>query len=293
MRLYRFVNAEKANHSVIALCRALEISRAGYYAWAEGRPCNRVRQDEILTKRIMAVHQASRGTYGSPRVHAELTAEGVRVSRKRIARLMRAHGLCGRKRPRRVPRTTVVDHQASVAPNLVARNFAPEAPDRLWVSDITYVATNEGWLYLAVVVDCYSRRVIGWSMADHLRTELPLAALHMALARRRPKPGQLVHHSDRGCQYASFEYQGVLRAHGVQASMSRTGNCLDNAVAESFFATLKAELVGRHPWPTHQTARRAIFEWIEVFYNRRRRHSTINYLSPVRFEERTAADDVA
>lgn len=293
MRIYRFVNAEKAKHSVIVLCRALEISRSGYYAWAEGRPCNRVRQDAILAKRIMEVHQASRGTYGSPRVHAELAADGVRVSRKRIARLMRAHALCGRRRPRRVPRTTVVDHQASVAPNLVARNFAPEAPDRLWVSDITYVGTNEGWLYLAVVVDCYSRRVVGWSIADHLRTELPLAAFHMALARRRPKPGQLVHHSDRGCQYTSAAYREALDKQGVQASMSRTGNCWDNAVAESFFATLKAELADRHPWPTREAARRAVFEWIEVFYNRRRRHSTINYMSPVRFEERTAPDEVA
>jgi len=205
---------------------------------------------------------------------------------------MREQNLSGQRGRHRV-RTTVVDKNAPVAPNVVAREFTPEAPNRLWVADITYVPTWEGWLYLAVVLDCFARRVVGWAMADHLRTELPLAALSMALARRRPEPGQLVHHSDRGCQYTAHDYQEVLTNHGITASMSRSGNAYDNAVAESFFASLKAELIDRQLWPTRRAARQAIFEWIEVFYNRRRRHSTLGYLSPADFEEQLAAPRVA
>jgi putative transposase len=282
---YRFVDVEKANYPICTLCRVLEVSRAGYYAWAGREPSVRARDDAVLTEQIGKIHEASRGTYGAPRVHAELAENGVHVGRKRVARLMRTAGLSGQRRRRRA-RTTVVDRGAAVAPNLVARQFTVAAPNRLWVGDMTYVPTWEGWLYVAVLLDCYARRVIGWSMADNLRTDLPLAALNMALSQRRPEPGQLVHHTDRGCQYTSSAYQDVLAAHGVIASMSRPGDPIDNAVAESFFASLKAELIDRQPWPTRRAALQAIFEWIEVYYNRRRRHSSIGYMSPVMFEER-------
>lgn len=201
---------------------------------------------------------------------------------------MRAASLAARRRRRRV-RTTVVDKDAAFAPNLVARNFNPVASNRLWVGDITYIPTWEGWLYLAVLLDCYSRRVVGWAMADHLRTELPLQALEMALTRRRPEPRQLIHHTDRGCQYTAKDYRDALDAHGVTPSMSRSGDCFDNAMAESFFAGLKAELVDIQPWPTRLDAERAIFEWIEVFYNRRRRHAGLEYMSPSNYEERGVA----
>jgi transposase InsO family protein len=218
-----------------------------------------------------------------PRVHAALRAAGIRTSRRRVARLMRAAGLVGCCRRRRV-RTTIADPAHAPAPNLVARDFTATAVDRLWLGDITYVPTQEGWLYLAILLDARSRRVVGWAMADHLRTELALDALAMALARRRPGAG-LVHHTDRGCQYTAATYRRALAARGVVASMSRSGDCLDNAMAESFFATLKAELVDARRWPTRADARTAIFEWIEAFYNRQRCHSALNYQTPVAFEE--------
>jgi len=236
-----------------------------------------------LTDQISAAYTRSRRTYGAPRIHAELQAGGVRCARKRVARLMRAAGLVGCHRRRRA-RTTVADPAHTPAPNLVARDFAAAGPDRLWLGDITYVATREGWLYLAVLLDAHSRRIVGWAMADHLRTELALDALTMALARRRPGAG-LVHHTDRGCQYTAAAYRQVLAARGVTASMSRSGNCLDNAMAESFFATLKAEIADAQLWPNRAAARTAIFEWIEAFYNRQRRHSALAYQPPVAFEE--------
>lgn len=217
-------------------------------------------------------------------MHAELAAAGVRTSRKRVARLMRQASLSGQRGRRRV-RTTVVDHAAAAAPNLVAREFTPAAPNRLWVADITYIPTWEGWEYLALELDCCARRVVGWSMSDNLRTELPLEALRMAVALRRPRPGQLVHHSDRGCQYTSHAFQSELARHGITASMSRCAEPYDNAVAESFFATLKAELVERCIWQSRAQAAQAIFEWIEVFYNRRRRHSSLGYATPAEFDE--------
>jgi putative transposase len=289
---YAFVAAEKAEYRVARVCRVVGVSRSGFYAQLRRGPSAHAEEDLELTRRIRSIHQESRGTYGAPRVHAELAAQGIRTSRKRVARIMREQDLSGQRGRRRV-RTTVVDKKAPVAPNVVARDFTPEAPNRLWVADMTYVPTGEGWLYLAVILDCFARRVVGWAMADHLRTELPLAALSMALARRRPEPGQLVHHSDRGCQYTAHDYQEVLAKHGITPSMSRSGNAYDNAVAESFFASLKAELIDRQPWPTRRAARQAIFEWIEVFYNRRRRHSSLGYLSPVDFEEQLAALRVA
>jgi putative transposase len=245
-----------------------------------------------LTEAICAIHRQSRGTYGVPRIHATLAGQGIRVGRKRVARLMHASGLSGRRRPRRI-RTTVIDRQATPAPNLVQRHFTPDAPNRLWVSDITHIPTQEGWLYLATELDCYSRKVVGWSLADHLRTELPLQALLMAIARRRPRPGQLIHHSDQGCQYTSHAYQATLAAHGIRPSMSRPGQCYDNAVAESFFATLKAELVDRQIWASREEVARAIFEWIEVFYNRQRIHSALSYRSPEAYEKEVALSPTA
>ena len=284
MSRFRFIHAEKATYPMTVLCRVVEVSRAGYYAWACRGVSARARADVELTERIRQVHTQSRQTYGAPRVHADLAAAGCHVGRKRVARLMRAVGLHGCYRRRRMVRTTVAEPAATPAPNVVARDFHPPAPDRLWVGDITYVPTEEGWLYLAVLLDAWSRRVVGWAMADHLRTELAEAALRMVLTVRRPADGELVHHTDRGCQYTADRYQAVLAAHGVTCSMSRAANCLDNAMAESFFATLKGELIDRQVWTTRRAARQAIFEWIEVFYNRQRRHSALGYLSPAAFE---------
>jgi transposase InsO family protein len=283
MSRYRFIQGEKAAYPVTLLCRVLGVARSAYYAWARRGVSARAQADADLAAQVAAAHARSRGTYGAPRVHAALRAAGVRTSRRRVARLMRAGGLAGCRRRRR-PRTTVVDPAQAPAANVVARDFAAPAPDRLWLGDITYLPTGEGWLYLAVLLDAYSRRVVGWAMADHLRTELALDALAMAVRARRPGVG-LVHHTDRGCQYAATAYQSQLAARGVICSMSRAGECLDNAMAESFFATLKAELVGAHRWPTRAAARTAIFEWIEAFYNRQRAHSALAYQSPAMFEE--------
>jgi transposase InsO family protein len=283
MSRYRFIHAERATYPIVVLCRVLGVARSAYYAWARRGVSARAQADEALATQIAVVHARSRRTYGAPRVHAELRADGVRCARKRVARLMRAAGLAGCHRRHRT-RTTVADPAHVPAPNLIARDFAAPAPDRLWIGDITYVPTGEGWLYLAVLVDVYSRRVVGWAMADHLRAELALDALAMALRSRRPGAG-LVHHTDRGCQYTAAAYRQVLVAHGCVASMSRTGDCFDNAMAESFFATLKAELADAQVWPSRAAARTAIFEWIEVWYNRRRRHSALDYLPPVTFEE--------
>jgi putative transposase len=278
---FRFIAAEKAHHPVALLCRVLQVSTSGFYAWLGRGASARARADANLSGQIRAIHAESRGTYGAPRVHAELRGSGTRVARKRVARLMRVGGLAG-CRPRPVRRTTVTD-QAAEAPDLVRRDFAAATPNRLWLADITYVPTREGWLYLAVILDAFSRRVVGWALADHLRTELATAALRMALLARRPEPG-LVHHSDRGCQYTARAYADLLGWHGIAQSLGRPGTCWDNAVAESFFATLKTELLDRRPRPTRRQARTAIFDFIEGFYNRRRRHSTLGYLSPAVFE---------
>jgi len=282
MSHYRFIHEEKAAYPVTLLCWVLRVARSAYYAWARRGVSARARADADLLARIAAAHARSRRTYGAPRVHAELRAAGVRCARKRVARLMRAAGLVGCHRRRRT-RTTVADPARSPAPDLVARDFTAAAPNRLWLGDITYIATAEGWLYLAVLLDAHSRRIVGWAMAAHLRAELAERALAMALLRRRPPPG-LVHHTDRGGQYTAAAYQARLADRGIVCSMSRAGECLDNAVAESFFATLKAELVDTRAWPTRAVARLAIFEWIEVWYNRQRRHSTLGYLTPVAHE---------
>ena len=282
MNHYRFIHAERATYPVMILCRVLGVARSAYYAWARCGVSARATADETLATQIAAAHARSRHTYGAPRIHAELRAQGIQCVRKRVARLMRAAGLVGCYRRCRA-RTTVAEPTHTPAPNLVAREFRAVAPNRLWLGDITYVATHEGWLYLAVLLDAYSRRIVGWAMADHLRAELALDALAMALRARRPPPG-LVHHTDRGCQYTAAMYRATLADRGITVSMSRSGQCLDNAVAESFFATLKAELVDTRAWPTRAAARLAIFEWIEVWYNRRRRHSTLGYLTPVAHE---------
>ena len=267
------------------MCRVLDVAPAGYYAWCKrSSPCLRAIADERLLLNIRVSHRASDGTYGAPRVLRDLRDEGLRVGQKRVARLMRRNRLVGRP-PRTFVRTTDSHHPYPTAPNLLQRQFDVNglAIDRVWVSDITYVPTHQGWLYLAVVLDLASRRVVGWAMRNSLEAELALSALRMALAARQPAPG-LIHHSDRGVQYASDAYRGLLAAHQIQPSMSRIGDCWDNAVAESFFATLELELIARRTWRTHTEARQAIFAYIETWYNRKRRHSTLNYLSPVQYE---------
>jgi putative transposase len=267
---------------VTLLCRVLGVARSGYYTWARRGVSARTTADREITAPIAQLHEQSRHTYGAPRIHAALRAGGVRCGSRRVARLMRAAGRGGCRRRRRA-RTTVADPAHTRAPNLVARDFATPALTRLWIGDITHVPTWEGWLYLAVLLDAHSRRVIGWAMAEHLRAELALAARQLALASRQPAAG-LIHHTDRGCQYTAAAYQEALAVHTITASMSRTGDCDDNAMAESFFATLKAELIDTRPWPTRRAARQAIFAWIEVFYNRRRYHSALGYRSPATYE---------
>lgn len=279
MSRYRFIAAEKAGHRVSTLCRALGVSRSGFYSWANRPPCVRRRADQELVERLRRVHQMSRGTYGAPRIHAELRAEAHRHGRKRIARLMRAAGLEGAHR-RRFRRTTEADPARAPAADLVDRRFTADRPNALWVADITYVRTWAGWLYVAVVVDAHSRRVVGWSMREDLRAELVVDAIQMALWRRQLAPGRLVHHSDRGSQYTSFACGRTLREAGIAQSMGSRGDAYDNALAESFMATLKTELIERRSWPTRQAARTAIYNYIEGWYNPRRRHSALGYLSP-------------
>jgi putative transposase len=280
---FAFIDAEKAHHSVSALCRVLGVSRSGYYAWRERPPSTRQQQDEVLAEAARRAHVRSRGTYGSPRIHADLRADGHRVGRKRVVRVMRLAGIAAQRR-RRYRVTTDSTHGEPVAANLVNRTFDIDHPNQVWASDITYVWTQQGWLYLAVIIDLFSRRVVGYSMGDDLGTQLPLGALAMALGTRATS-SVLVHHSDRGCQYASGLYRQVLVDNGITCSMSRPGNCWDNAVVESFFSTIKAELIERRPWPTRGDARLAIHEYISAFYNRRRRHSYLGYLTPDQYEQ--------
>lgn len=286
MKAFRFIAEEKAYYSVKTMCRVLAVSRAGFYAWLERKPSTRARQDEELTCRIREIHKENRGVYGSPRIHAELRlADGVRIGRKRVERLMRQAKISGLTL-RKKGRTTVRVPGVRVCEDLVDRNFLASAPNRLWVADITYLRTWEGWLYLAAVQDAYSRRIVGWSMADHMRTELVTDALQMALGRRSPGPG-LIHHSDQGSQYVSLALGQKARAAGIAQSMGSKGDCFDNAVAESFFATLKKELIHRRAWPTKAELRGEVFEYIEVFYNRQRRHTHLGQRSPAEYEKTT------
>ena len=277
------MKANQAVYPVATQCRLLGISPSGYYAWRRRPPSARTQANEALTERIRAIHAFSQGTYGMPRIHAELAAEGEQVSRKRVARLMRTAGLQGVSRRKR-RRTTVRAEAVRPAPDLVDRNFTASAPNQLWVADITYVPTWAGFLYLAVVIDAFARRVVGWSMANHLRTELVLNALNMALWQRRPE--QVIHHSDQGCQYTSIAFGKRCRDMGVRPSMGSVGDCFDNAMCESFFATLECELIDRRSFRTQAEARMAVFEFIEGWYNPHRRHSAINYDSPVNYERR-------
>jgi putative transposase len=281
---FAFIVAEKAAFPVRLLCRTLQVSRAGFYAWHTRPPAPRTQADERLGLEIAAIHAESRQRYGSPRVHAELADRGCRTSRKRVARLMRGRGLAARRR-RRFRVTTHSRHPFPIAPNVLARQFERAGPDQAWVTDITYIPTGEGWLYLAVIVDLCSRFSVGWAMSERVTDDLTLDALGMALARRRPAAG-LLHHSDRGSQYASGDYQRLLAQHGIVCSMSRRGDCWDNAVAESFFATVKVELVHDAAWATRASARTELFDYLELFYNGQRRHSALGYLSPRAFERR-------
>lgn len=286
---YHFIQAEKARYPVAVLCRVMAVTRSGFYAWRQQPMSRRAQQNQVLLAQIRRVHQDSDGSYGSPRIHRDLCAQGLRVSRQRVARLMRLHGIRGVCRRRAVWRAPTTP-PAVVAANVLQRDFVATQPNQKWVGDITSVSTREGWLYVAVLLDLYSRRIVGWAMSARITTELTTTALTMALQHRQVEGGVL-HHSDRGSQYAAQGYQQQLTVHGLQCSMSRPGNCWDNAVAESFFASLKTELIYRRRFQTRQEAMRAIFKYIEGFYNRRRRHSTLGYLSPAEFEERALLVD--
>lgn len=265
------------------MSRVLGVSRQGFHAWERRPPSERELTDAFLTERIREIHRRARGVYGARRIHAELRmAHGIRVSRKRVERLMREAGISGLVRKRR-GRTTIRVPGVRVADDLVRRDFRPAAPNVLWVADLTYLRSWEGWVYLAAVQDAFSRAIVGWSMAEHMRAELVVDALRMALARRRPEAG-LIHHSDQGSQYVSLAFGQRARNAGVAVSMGSRGDCFDNAVAESFFATLKKELVRRRSWPTRRELQSVVFDYIESFYNRERRHSTLGYLSPREFE---------
>jgi transposase InsO family protein len=260
------------------------VSKAGYYAWRDRRSSARNRADEQLSAQVREIHKSSKKLYGSPRVHAELRSNGARIGRKRVARLMKCQGLQGKKTRRFRIVTTDSPHTYPVAPNVLNRQFTPSAPNQAWAADITYFPTKEGWLYLAVVIELFSRRVVGWSMSTFIDANLVLGALHMAIQSRQPRPG-LVVHTDRGSQFACRVYRDCIMVHGIVASMSRKGNCWDNAVVESFFASMKVEM-DEGKLLARSEARSAIFEYIEVWYNRQRRHSTIGFLSPMEFEER-------
>lgn len=271
----------RAFHRIATMCRVLEVSPSGYYAWRTRSRSQRERADEALCKRINAIHDWSEGTYGAPRIHAELRSEGWCVGRKRVARLMQAFGLRGVKR-RTFMATTDSDKRARPAPDRVERDFTATAPDELWVSDISFIRTWEGFVFLAVVLDVFTRRVVGWSIARHMRKELPLSALEMALQHRRPE--RVIHHSDQGCQYTSAAFQGRCAAANVTVSMGSVGDCFDNAMAESFFATLECELLRRKALRSRDEAEQELFRFIEGWYNPRRRHSALGYRAPMEFE---------
>ena len=284
--IYQFIDAQRAEHSVTRLCRTLGVSPSGYYAWRRRLPSARTVANQRLVTHMRLIHREVDETYGSPRMHAELVARGLPCNVKRVARLMRLHHLRARHK-RRYRVTTKVNPKLPAAPNHLAQHFQAQAPNEKWVGDITCIWTREGWLYLAVVMDLYSRRIVGWALASTQDTTLVLAALQMALGRRQP-PAGLLHHSDRGSQYASGQYQAVLQAHRFTVSMSGTGNCFDNAAMESFFGTLKAERINHQRYQTRDQARQDIVWYVEGFYNVTRRHSTLGYRSPLEFEQASA-----
>jgi putative transposase len=280
---FSFIKEHRQRWPVAAICRVLKVSRSGFFAWLKRPASKRQRRRQELIEKIRAAHRENRELYGSPRVHRALLIDGELVSRNTVAKLMRQEKIRARNKRKFVPRTTDSHHEHPIADNLLDRQFRSSGPDRKWVADITYVPTEEGWLYLAGVLDCFSRKIVGWSMADHMETSLASDALQMALVHRGHRKG-LLHHSDRGVQYASEDYQRLLNSHGLTASMSGKGDCWDNAMMESFWATLKTELIHQSQYATRDQARAAIFEYIEVFYNRKRLHSSLGYVSPESFE---------
>ena len=275
------MKANQAIHAVATMCRVLEVSTSGYYEWRNRKPSTRAQKDAVLTELICEIHSMSHGTYGSPNIQSELADRGWKIGRKRVARLMKAAGLQGVTR-RKSAWTTRRSSSSRPAPDLVDRDFSADGPDKLWVADITYIPTWQGFLYLAVVLDVWSRRVVGWSMSNHLRTDLVLAAFNTAVQQRRPT--DVIHHSDQGCQYTSYAFGKRCRDLGVRPSMGSVGDCYDNALCESFFASLECELIDRVTFHTRREARLAVFRWIEAWYNPKRRHSSIGRVSPVNFE---------
>jgi putative transposase len=283
--VFRFIAAEKACYPISLMCSVLGVSRSGFHAWEQRPPSDRDLADAWLSERIVELHRDSRGTYGARRIHAALRHRGVQVGRKRVERLMRLRGISGLV-PKRYRRTTIRVPGVRVADDLVDREFTPAAANQLWCADIKYIRSWQGWLYLGAVMDCYSRRIVGWSMRPDLGAELVVDALEMAIARRRPSPG-LVHHSDQGSQYVSLRFGERCREIGIHQSMGSKGDCFDNAVAESFFATLEKDLLRRQSFATRQDARTAVFDYIETFYNPVRLHSTLGYRSPIEYEKIT------
>jgi putative transposase len=282
----------KGEHPVRMLCELLGVSPSGYYGWRQKRPTQRQREDTALAAKIAAAHRASRKTYGVPRIVEDLREEGIHTSKRRCARLMRAQGLHGKKKNRRRPRTTDSRHAQPVAANLIAERPAPSGPNQAWRTDITYLKTAEGWLFLAAILDVWSRRIVGWACAPTLHASLALAALRDALQRRQPPKG-LLHHSDRGCQYVDADYVALLNAAGLVRSMSRSGNCYDNAAMESFWSTFKTDTgLDEIVLASRREAELAVFDYIETFYNPRRRHSSLGYLSPVAFENQQKLKDI-
>jgi putative transposase len=280
---YRFMNQYNREFSIERMSKVFHVSRSGYYRFVKSGPSKRERANKELLIKIKTIHRESRCTYGSPRIHAELVAGGEVCSRKRVSRLMKKEGLQA-KMKKRFKVTTKVDAKAKAAPNLLQKDFAADKPNQRWVADITYIATREGWLYVSAILDLFSRRIVGLAMSDRISTDLVLAALHQAITHRQPKAG-LMHHSDKGCQYTSHDFQKMLKMHGIVPSMSGTGNCYDNAAMESFFHSLKTEHVYFEHYNTREEAKSSIFEYVEVFYNRKRRHSTLGYLPPISFEK--------
>ena len=281
---FAFVRKHKKCWPVETMCRVLQVSRSGFYAFCKRKPSARARRQVQLLEKIRQVHQENREVFGSPRVYRALRIDGQHVSRNTVARLMKGANIRAKIGKRFIPRTTDSTHQKPIADNKLSRDFTASTIDQKWVADITYIPTDEGWLYLAGVLDCFSRKIVGWSMADHLETDLVSDALTMALLQRHPQGSDLLHHSDRGVQYASEDYQQLLKENNIEVSMSGRGDCYDNAMMESFWATLKSELVHQRSYATRQQARQSIFEYIEVFYNRKRLHSSLGYLSPESFE---------
>jgi putative transposase len=284
---YRFVDRYRSAYGVERMCRVLGVSRSGYYGWRRRPVSKRQRDNDLLLVEIREIHRRSKGRYGSPRITEDLWERGNNCGKNRVARLMKTHRIVGRAKLK-FKATTNSKHNLPVAPNLLGQNFTATAPNKVWVSDLTYIATREGWLYLAVIIDVFSRQVVGWSMSDRLTADVVIRALYQAMGGRRPSSG-LIFHSDQGVQYACREFRKLLRKYAFVQSMSRRGNCYDNAVAESFFHSLKVEHVHCCQYDTRDEARKSIFEYIEMFYNRMRRHSALGYLSPVSFEQKALA----